>query len=274
MPIPSFGANPPDPVKRRSARVVKVRVAGSAVSGDAPGAAAGAGVRAGSPAPGAGSFSLYRIVAQLPADSWGLPFSRAHPDLLLELLDRIEVGPDLLLVEVRMTGPGADRWPEESKRFPQVVSVEAHPEGPGSVLYRTTTRTPSIHRVTLRHRVLTRYPIAIRNGWSRFETFGSAAQMRAYLTELSARVGPSRIEAMRQGTVSRQSLGLTPVQGEIFRAAVSSGYYSAPRQISVTNLARRLGRSKSTVSSALVRIQRQLAASALRLDLAAFGPSP
>jgi predicted DNA binding protein len=219
---------------------------------------------------GEGPFSLFRIAAQLPTDSWGYHFSRSHPDLALELLNRIELGPGLLLTEVRMVGPDAEAWRTESRKFAQVVSVASHPEGPGSVLYRVTSRTPSIHEVTQRHHVLTRYPILIRDGWSRFETFGSAAQMRAYLAELSARVGPTHLEAARQGSVSRQSLGLTPIQDAIFRAAVSSGYYASPRRISVTNLARRLGRSKSTVSTALVRIQKQLAESALRLDLATF----
>lgn len=221
-----------------------------------------------------GPFSLYRIAAQLPTSSWGYHFSRAYPHLHLELLNRIEVAEGQLLTEVRMSGPGAEDWPAESRKFPQVLAVEAHQEGPETWLYRITSRTPSIHEVTRRHRVLTRYPIVIRDGWSRFETFGSAAQMRAYLGELAESVGPSRIEAVRQGSVSRQSLGLTPVQDAIFRAAVSSGYYAAPRRISVTALARRLGRSKSTVSSALVRIQKQLADSALRLDLTAFGPTP
>ncbi len=217
-----------------------------------------------------GPFSLYRIVAQLPTTSWGYHFSRAHPDLRIELLNRIETAPGQLLTEIRMIGRDAPAWSTESRRYSQVRSVSEHVESPDTVLYRVTFQSPSIHEVTQRHRVLTRYPIVIQNGWSRFETFGSATQMRAYLAELAAGVGPSRIEAVRQGSVSRASLGLTPVQDEIFRAAVSTGYYAAPRRISVTGLARRLGRSKSTVSTALVRIQKQLADSALRLDIASF----
>jgi len=222
----------------------------------------------------ASSFALYRIAAQLPKDSWGYHFSRAHPGVRLELLNRIDVGQGLLLAEVRMTGEGAELWPEESKREPGIVAVEAHPEGPQRVLYRVTFSAPSIHVITQQHHVLTRYPIVIQDGMSRFETFAAASQMRDYLDELRTEVGPNRIEAVRRSEVSAGGLGLTPAQDSVFRGALNAGYFKVPRGISVTELAARLGRSKSTVSVALVKIQRALADSALQMDLDSFRSSP
>ncbi|MGA7860832.1 MAG: helix-turn-helix domain-containing protein [Thermoplasmata archaeon] len=219
---------------------------------------------------GPDAYALYRIVAPLGKDSWGYRFSRAHPGVRLELLDRLEVGPDLILVEVRMMGPGAFDWAQESQQEEGVVHVESHVEDARTVLYRVTFRSPSIHIITRQHRVLIHYPIIIQNGISQFETFGSGPQMRAYLEELRKRIGPSRVTAVRRANLPAQTLGLTQTQGTIFRDAVALGYFQSPRAITVTGLAERIGRSKSTVSTALVKIQRRLAESALRVDLATF----
>jgi HTH DNA binding domain len=219
-------------------------------------------------------YALYRIVAQLGKDSWGYRFSRAHPGLRLELLDRLEVGTNQILVEVRMMGPGAFDWAKESLKEESVVHVESHVEDARTVLYRVTFRQPAIYIITRQHQVLIRYPIIIQNGVSQFETFGTGPQMRAYLTALQQRIGPSHVSAVRRAQMPPKALGLTPIQETIFRDAVALGYFESPRAISVTGLAERLGRSKSTVSTALVKIQKRLAESALRLDLASFKTTP
>lgn len=213
------------------------------------------------------------MAARLPQDSWGFPFSKAHPELRLELINRIELSPSRLLAEVRMLGPGAADWVEEARRMPGVVEVLLHPEAERSALYRVTFATPSIHALTRQHGVLTRYPVVIQNGWSRFETLARPSQMRAFLDDLHARVGPGEIESVRRGPDPLKGLGLTPSLDAVFREALSTGYFSVPRAISLTQLARRLGRSKSTVSTALVRIQSRLADSAVQVDLAGFHPA-
>jgi len=215
-------------------------------------------------------YSLYRIVSPLSKDGWGYHFSTAHPSLRFELLDRIEVGEGLLLADIRMMGPGAYDWPAASRRFPNVIHIESLPEGPQSVLYRITYKAPTIHAIARRHHVLTRYPIIVQNGISHFETFAGRRQMQAFIEELKRRVGPTHVESIQRGSVTTQTLGLTTGQAAIFQEAVSSGFFQAPRQITLTGLSKRLGRSKSTVSTALVRIRKKLAESALQLDLSAF----
>lgn len=215
-------------------------------------------------------YALFRIVAQLGKDSWGYRFSRNHPGCRLELLDRMEVEPDLILVEVRMMGPGAFEWAQESQKEPGVVHVESHVEDARTVLYRVTFRAPRIHIITRQHQVLIHYPIIIQNGVSQFETFGTGPQMRAYLEDLRGRIGPSHVSAVRRAHLPAQSLGLSPAQDAIFRDAVAMGYFQSPRGISVTELAERLGRSKSTISTALAKIQQRLAESALQLDLSSY----
>jgi predicted DNA binding protein len=223
---------------------------------------------------GRGSYALFRVSAQLQESTWGFRFSRKYPDLRLELLNRMELGHGELLVELRMLGADAGRLAREWSDYPGVTALESYPESERSVLYRVTSTVPSIERITREHGVLTRYPIVVQDGWARFETFGRPAQIRAYLEDLRRRIGPNRVESVRQGSASLRSLGLSPAQDAVFREALSSGYYGSPRGISVTTLARNLGRSKSTVSVTLAKIQRRLADSALQLDLASSSLLP
>jgi len=220
------------------------------------------------------SYALFRVSAQLETTTWGYRFSRRYPELRLELLNRMELGHGEILVELRVLGADAGRLAEEWQEYSGVTAIESYPESERSVLYRVTSSVPSIQTITREHGVLTRYPIVVQDGWARFETFGPPGQIRGFLDDLRRRIGPNRVESVRQGSASLRSLGLSPAQDEVFRAALSSGYFGAPRGISVTTLAQKLGRSKSTVSVTLAKIQRKLADSALQLDLASASLMP
>jgi len=211
------------------------------------------------------TYSVYRLAVMLPEGTVGANFSIRHPELRVEIHDRLELDEGLLLVEGKLIGAGGMEAGEEARRFPEVTSLELRPEGPGAVHFRLTQAIPEVHNVIRRHQILTKYPIVIQDGWMRFETVATASQVRAALVELRARIGRSRIEAARQGTVSLGRLGLTVAQERLFRVAISEGYYEIPRRITLTRLAIRVGQSKSTVSESLAKIRRQFAEAALHL---------
>ena len=102
----------------------------------------------------------------------------------------------------------------------------------------------------------------------RFETIAKASQVRRLLKEATRRLGAGHVEAIRHGPVLARSLGLTAPQDALFRAALSAGYFNAPRGTSISELAERLGRSKSSTSEMISKIQRRLAESAVQMDLA------
>jgi hypothetical protein len=219
-------------------------------------------------------YAVYRIALQLPARALGSRLSRAHPGLRIEVENRMELGPDLLLLELRVYGPGAAERAEEIRNVPGVMGVEVQEEGPETAMYRIAQRTPMVQKVAREHRVLARYPITLKNGWLRFETVAKPAHVRALLRDLSRRVGPSHVEAVRRGPVLARNLGLTPAQDALFRAALTAGYFRAPRGISVSDLAEKVGRSKSSTSEMPSKIQRRLAESALLLELAPLFAAP
>ncbi len=213
-------------------------------------------------------YAVYRLAVELPRGTVGSAISRAHPELRFEVENRMEVPPDRLLLDARMYGPGAGNLADEFRRQPGVVSVDVQDDGTEIAMYRITLRTPLIQKVAREHPVLTRYPLTIRDGWLRFETVAKASQVRALLRDMTNRVGTSHVEAVRRGPVLARSLGLTPPQDALFRAAMNAGYFGSPRGISVSDLAEKLGRSKSSTSVMLSKIQRRLAESAIQLDVA------
>jgi predicted DNA binding protein len=217
------------------------------------------------------SYAVYGIAIQLPRNVLGSYFSVAHPDLRVEIINRMEVAPNLMLVETRISGSSPMDWPswtDEIERFPGVQRVDLQLESPGHVICRTVLSTGLVEKIVQKHRVLARYPLVIQQGWLRFETVATSSQIRPFLREAQRRVGPSRVESVRRHAVSLGSLGLTPSQDAVFREALRSGYFSVPRRISVSGLAAQLGRSKSSTSEMLSKIHQRLAESALQLDVA------
>lgn len=212
-------------------------------------------------------FAIYRLSIELPRNALGAKFSKDHPELAIEIENRMDVAPDQLLLDVRLMGPGAGDWVEELQRYPEVTSVDIRGVGPNVAQYRLAETTPAVHEVMRSQRMLARYPITIREGWMRFETVATASEIRRAVADLRRRVGATNVEAVRRASVALGNLGLSPSQEAVFRVARGEGYYDVPRRVSLTDLAARLGKSKSTVSETLTRIEKRLADSALQLSL-------
>ncbi|MGI0155723.1 MAG: hypothetical protein ACREDE_06285, partial [Thermoplasmata archaeon] len=179
-------------------------------------------------------FALYRIALELPRGAIGSAVSRAHPALRIEIENRLQLGPDLLLLETRVYGPGADSLREEMRALPGVVDVELRATGREVATYRLTIGMPLVQKVIQHHRILARYPITIHDGWMRFETLARASQVRALLADVTRQWGPNRVEAVRRGPTIERGVGLTPSQDALFRTALRAGYFGAPRGITVS----------------------------------------
>jgi predicted DNA binding protein len=54
-------------------------------------------------------------------------------------------------------------------------------------------------------------------------------------------------------------LGLTSIQRALFRQALALGYFEVPRRITLTQLAHKVSRNKSSVSTTLATVERKLA---------------
>jgi predicted DNA binding protein len=213
-------------------------------------------------------YAVYRLALELPRNAVGGALSRIHRELRIEVANWMNLPTDLLLLDVRVFGPSAGDHAEEVRQFAGVMGVEVHKEGPETAMYRVVQRRPVVMKLIQHHQVLARYPITIQDGWIRFETIAKASQVRTFIKDATRRMGAGHVEAVHHGPVLGRNLGLTDAQDALFRAALSAGYFNSPRGISISDLAERLGRSKSSTSEMLSKIQRRLAETAVRFDLA------
>jgi predicted DNA binding protein len=211
-------------------------------------------------------YSSFRISARLSLESVAYRFSHAHPELRIEVLARLDLDGEHQVAELRVLGRAAAAYADELRRTSGVSEVELHSETERDAIYRVTMVTGAGARAARSHGILVRFPMVLQDGWLRFETVAPASEIRQFLRYLEGAVGPARVEAVRQIPEPLGAIGLTASQDLVFRAALQAGYYNAPRGISVSDLALRLGRSKSTVSQQLAKIQRSLAEAALRLE--------
>jgi hypothetical protein len=206
-------------------------------------------------------FTAMRFELELPRGVWLSKFTRNHPELLVEVHSTLTVSSTVLVGEFEIYGPPRD-WTREISRFPDVIEVARIPVFPGVGRYRVLFREPIHLRVARKVGVQLRYPRTVRNGILRCESIARASEIRRLVASLQRAGCEPRVIYLRGAALRTLRPNLTPVQRELFRQAFASGYYDVPRRITLTELAKKVCRSKSSVSRTLAVVERKFAESA------------
>jgi hypothetical protein len=194
----------------------------------------------------------------LPDGIWSGPFSTAHPDLHLDLIDRLELGRGLTLAEVRIQGGSSGDWEEELRALPNVVDVEVIGVDEESGLYRVTYRGDPFIPLLRKMKLLRHFPIPIQAGVATWRVVGPEPKVHRLLKELESRASRFEVVSVGRGAPSRGISSLTPRQKEVLRRALIEGYFDVPRRISLTELAPRMGVAISTLSVTLAVIEKKI----------------
>jgi predicted DNA binding protein len=200
---------------------------------------------------------IMKLEARLPAKSWYTGFSKRHPEILLEVTNSQPVGESNTLAEVEIYGPAVD-WTGEIARFPDVIEVERLSEGPNLGRYRVRYRTSQIVQLTSELEVMIRYPRTVQNGMLTCETIARLSHLRRLVAALSTLGYEPRIASLRRDSLRSVRFALTLSQRALFRQALALGYFEVPRRISLSRLAEKVSRSKSSVSEMLAVVERKL----------------
>jgi len=143
-----------------------------------------------------------------------------------------------------------------------VIDVDRLHVLPGLGRFRVRFQEPVYLRIVHELEMHLRYPRSARNGIYRCETIARTTEIRRLVSALfAAGCRPRVVLLWREALRSLRPI-LTPVQRELFSEAFASGYFDVPRRITLTALARKVSRSKSSVSRALAIVERKLAESA------------
>ncbi len=206
-------------------------------------------------------IAMLRI--RIPGTLWTGTFSRAHPYARIEVLNLSEVTPDVSVSDYWISGsPG--QWANELLTFDEVLKVDSLAEVGGGCLYRITYQNPPVIYLYRRLNLPLPFPRRIQAGsiyWEVVARRSEFDEVMQYAREIDP--GLTVVSIRRRPLRSHLPL-LSDVQQELLTQAMAAGYFAVPRGITLTDLARQLHRSKSSISESLALIEKKLLESAMR----------
>lgn len=196
-------------------------------------------------------------------DHWLGRFSNAHPELRIEAQNWTGLDDRTSVLDYWIAGLPAGTWTREIASYPDVDRVEALAEVADGCLYRVVQRMNPIVRLYRRLRMPLKFPLSVHEGVITWEVTSRKQDFDSLLAFLRTRRLDFAIVSVRRGLVQSHLPALTDSQRRLLDEALRSGYFAVPRGVTLTELARRLGRSKSAVSQSLARVEQKLLASSV-----------
>jgi hypothetical protein len=191
------------------------------------------------------------------------PFSAGHPDLRIDILNRVEVTPDVSVSDYWISGGPPGIWAKEILGYPDVLAVDAFAEvGEGS-LYRVRYRNPPVIYLYRKLRLPLHFPLRVQSGYLRWEIAARYSEFQAILRHAKTADPNAQIVSIRRGPLRSHLPLLSEAQHRLLTDAMAAGYFAVPRGITLTALARKLNRSKSGISESIALIEKKLLEAAL-----------
>ncbi len=224
-------------------------------------------------ADGAETVVLASMRIRIPDANWLGPFTRSHPRLRVEYLSITEIDQDRSVSDLWISGRPAGAWTEEIARFSDILHVEALAEVGGGCLYRISYRNPPIVYLYRRLGMPLPLPLWMQSGVVAWEVVARGTEFRRVL-EFGRSIDPDlRIVSIRRGPLQSHLPVLSTSQRRILTEAMAAGYFEVPRKVGLNDLARRVGRSRSAISSAIALIEEKLLDSAFSGTAFRLGPA-
>jgi predicted DNA binding protein len=199
-----------------------------------------------------------RLRVNLPSSLWLQPFTVRHPELHVEILDRMELGEELTMYEARVLANEGRRWKSEIESLPGVIDVEEIDLTEGAEVYRVVYRGPTFIALEKRLKLFGRHPFPVHDGVARWTVVGPQERVREFLRRLQRQTDEVRIESVHRGATRGVTSPLTPRQEVVLRTAMTEGYFEVPRCISLSELAAKMGVAISTLSVTLAVIEKKV----------------
>src|SRR5271157_1994469 len=200
---------------------------------------------------------------RMATGTWTLGFSRAHPGARIEVLNRSDIDADVGVSDYWIDGGPPGSWTREIRTYRDVLKVDALAEVGGGSLYRVTDRSPPVVYLYRRLGLPLQFPIRIQAGSIRWEIVSRQEAFDELLAHAKTVDPDARVVSIRNQPLRSHLPLLTTSQQALLSRAMAEGYFAVPRGVSLTELARRVDRSKSSVSEAIATIEKKLLESVL-----------
>jgi predicted DNA binding protein len=144
-----------------------------------------------------------------------------------------------------------------------VISISVLGTRGSTARYLAIVRRPRFVSLASDLQALLRFPQTVANGRYLVEVAAPVSRLRELVQGL--RRISDHVEVLRFGHDPMRSFPptLTSHQQFFLRQALDAGYFDVPRRVTLTGLATRLHRSKSSLSQTLARIERELVESSV-----------
>lgn len=201
--------------------------------------------------------------AHIPRGIWTGPFSSRHPELRLEVLNRTDVTADTSVSDYWIGGGEPGEWAEEIGSFGDVLQADPLAAVGEGCLYRIKYRNPPVVDVYRRLRLPLQFPLRIQAGFLTWEVVSKYAEFQQILAHARRADAGVQVTSLRRGPLRSHLPMLTDTQQQLLTEAMTAGYFAVPREITLTELSRKLNRSKSAISEGIAIIEKRLVESAL-----------
>jgi predicted DNA binding protein len=195
---------------------------------------------------------------RMARDHWLGQFSNTNPTIRIQAQHWSPVDARTSVLDYWIEGLPPGRWTREIASFPDVSRVEALAELGEGCIYRVVQRTNPVVRVYRRLGLPLKFPLTASGGEIIWEVVAKRAEFDKVLAFLHRRGLGVTILSIRRGLLRSHLPFLTAGQRHLLVEAMRAGYFAVPRGITLTDLAKRLGRSKSAVSESLAIVERKL----------------
>jgi len=206
---------------------------------------------------------IAKLRIRIRPQTWLGVFTLRHPYVLMEVLSRSAVSPKVSVADIWITGQRPGIWGKEIAAFQDVVKVDCLAEMGGGTLYRVTMQNPPIIYLYQRLKLPLPLPLRIQAGYAHWEVVARAWEFEEVMKFARAYGHEPRVMSIRSHRLRDHVPLLSPTQTTLLTEAMAAGYFAVPRKINLTDLSRKLGRNKSTISENIALIEKKLLESAL-----------
>jgi hypothetical protein len=220
-------------------------------------------LRSGDEEEGRSRIQLATLKIRIPRNLWTGPFSSRHPAIRLEVLNRTDVTNDVSVSDYWISGGTPGEWALEIGAFPDVLRVDGLAAVGDGCLYRIKYRNPPVIRLYRRLHLPLQFPLRIQAGVLTWEVVARHAEFQRVMEYARRTDAGVQVVSLKRRPLRSHLPQLTDSQHELLTEAMSAGYFAVPRGITLTELAKKLDRSKSSISEGIALIEKKLVESAL-----------
>ena len=201
---------------------------------------------------------MARIKVKFPDEIWIAYVFKEFPDVRMEisyfLPYDLERSIGNAIVEIKHYN--IDEILEDIKEHDSVHRLRVVEREENRMVINVQTRDPYLLYGVIKHGVLVDFPVRVKDGnayWKLISTRTSIDQLLTYFEKSGIqfdllRIGNSPYE------LEERSNTLSLDEERILQEAIKEGFFEVPREISLEDLAHKLGRSKSSLSVLLRKI--------------------